>query len=203
MRLSLSCLVLMLGACTYQAQVPIVDGTSLANVGGRQSGQYAALVQTGGWDMKTEVVGNACSAHTYQADLNGSWDQAMRSALSSALEKVDFVPSLPPADQMRERGYDAELGLTQSNASSRLTISPKFWTAAATAETKLEGILTIQYPDGTRQQEPLQGQGSTTNDVSSCGDVKPIEQSSALAIKDLVQRAVITTKLLLAQKKAN
>jgi hypothetical protein len=196
--LAISCL----GACTYQAHLPSIDGSGLGGVGTKQPGAYAALVQTGGWDMTTEVLGMSCWAHTYTADLNGPWDQAMKGAFTAALDKVEFVSTAIAPPALVGGGYGAQIGVIQSNASSKMQIVPKFFSADAISETKLEGILTIAYPDGTLQQEPIKGQGTASGGVFFCGDVGPaIERSSALAIRDIVERTATTTKLLLAQHK--
>ena len=203
LRAGLLLAALSLTACTYQASVPTVDGSSLAAVGARQPGSFAALVQTGGWAMETQVVGFSCSANTYRADLNPSWDQAMKAAFKTALESVAFVSATLPSPELASRGYDAQLGVMQSNASSKLQVSHGFFRRSALAETRLEGILTIAYPDGTRQQETLLGQGTARARVAFCSDVGPsIEASSAGAIRDIVQRAAATAKLLLAQRRA-
>lgn len=200
-RATILCSALLLGACTYQAKVPLVDGSSLANVGGQQPGAYSAIIQTGGWNMNTEVVGWTCSANTYQADLNPSWDAAMRSALSSALQKVDFATTVSPPSKLVSAGYDAEIDIMQSNASSKVRVNQRpFFGADATSETRLEGILAINFADGARQQQPIDGHGLATEEAFTCGQAGPaIEQSSALAIRDIVQKAMLTTKLLLAQ----
>jgi len=191
----------VLGACTYRTEVPPVDGSSLAGVGAQQPGHYAALVHTGGWNMTVEITGSKCSLNTYEADLNPVWDQAMRGALSAALEKVDFVSDALPGTELVKRGYDAEIGVTQSNASIRMGVVSHFLTGEAISETSLDGILTISYPDGSLQQQPIHGQSTAKQEGFTCGDVGPaVANSGASAVRDIVERTTTATKLLLVQR---
>ncbi len=192
---------LVLGACTYRTEVPPVDGSALASVGARQPGHYAALVQTGGWNMTTEITGPKCSLNSYEADLNPTWDQAMRGALAAALEKVDFVSSPLPGPELAKRGYDAEIGVLQSNARIRMGIVSHYFSGEAISEASLDGILTISYPDGAHQQEAVHGQGTATQGGFTCGDVGPaVANAGASAVRDIVERATTAAKLLLAQR---
>jgi hypothetical protein len=192
---------LCLGACTYQANVPMVDGTHLGSVGSRQPGRYLVLLQSGGWDMKIQIEGLTCSAHNFKADLNVAWDQAMRSALQAALEKVDFTPEVLPAGEIAKQGYDAEIAYTQSNAVSKMRVARGFFTSTANSDSTLEGIINVTYADGHTQQEAIQGRGSASRQVTwGCGEISPaVGDAGGQAVSDIVQRAATTTKLLLAQ----
>jgi hypothetical protein len=192
---------LCLGACTYQANVPMADGRSLGSVGSPQPGRYLVLLQSGGWDMKTQIEGMSCWANNYKADLNLAWDQAMRAALAAALQTVDFTAEVVPAAELGHKGYDAEIAFTQSNAVSKMRVVPHFFFGATgSSETTLDGILNVTYPDGRTQQEALQGRGTSSKEVFLCGDVAPaVGDAGGQAVRDIVQRAATTTKLLLAQ----
>jgi len=193
---------LALSACVYQAQLPSIDAVGAASVGARQPGRYAALVQTGGWNMNSTVVGWNCAAHTYQADVNPSWVQGMTNALQASLETVAFPERvLSPAD-IAAGGYAAFVSFTQSNATSRVTVAPRvFFGADAVSETALEGIVVLQLPDGTREQQPISGRGTSSKPIFSCGDATDaVAASAAAALQELVRNASTTTKLILAQR---
>lgn len=194
---------LALGACTYHAKIPAIDGSSIPMPGDRQPGKFAALVQTGGWDMNTEITTFRCSAHKFDADLNGPWLDAIKGSLTKGLENVDFIPTFVPASELKTKQYAAEIGVMQSNATSQVQFVAGFFSGTATSTTKLDAILTITYPNGEQKQEPVEGQGIASGDVFGCGDAADaIGQSSAAAIIDLAQKSVITTKLILAQRKS-
>jgi hypothetical protein len=193
---------LCLGACTYRAQVPAVDGANLGDIGGRQPGRFAALVQKDAWRMKVDVKGLACAPHTYQLDVEPSWDQAMKNALVAALGAVDFVPAIGPPASL-PIPYDAQIGVVQSDASSRVEVTPKMFGLDAVAETKLKGALTIVYPDGSFQYETIEATGWSRSSGLTCGAVSPaIGQASAQALRGIVERAAVTAKLRLAQHRS-
>jgi hypothetical protein len=193
---------LCLGACTYRAQVPAVDGAHLGDIGGRQPGRFAALVQKDAWRMKVDVAGLACAPHTYQLDVEPSWDQAMRNALVAALGTVDFVPAIGPPASLPVP-YDAQIGIVQSDASAHVEVAPKMFGLDAVAETKLKGALTIVYPDGSFQYETIEATGWSRSSGLTCGAVSPaLGQASAQALRAIVERAAMTAKLRLAQHRS-
>jgi hypothetical protein len=195
---------LLLAACTFEARVPAVEGADLGAVGGREPGRYAAMVQSSAWDMKFKIQGLACAPHTYVADADPSWDRAMKRALAAALGEVDFVATLNPPASL-PAPYDAQIGLVQSGAQTRVEIAPKalgLLGFAATAETRLEGALTIVFPDGSFDYEPIAGNGSGASSGFLCGDVSPaVRQASAAALRDIVRQAVTTAKLRLIARR--
>lgn len=202
MRKPLLILALMsLGACSHTATVPMVNGAGLASVGAQERGHYAAMVQSGGWDISPQVFGNTCSGHSYSADLNGPWEGAMKDALTAGLEKVEFIPNVLSGSELQSKGYDAEIGITPFSAASQIQFTPGSFSGDASSQTKLEAILTIAYKDGKREQQSVSGVGTANAASVSCSNVSAVEQSSSVAIQDIVQRATLTTKLLLSQSK--
>jgi hypothetical protein len=190
---------LLLGACTVQLHVPPVDGVALAGTGARQPGRYAALVQTGGWNMIVEEAGLGAVLPS-KVDLNPTWEKAMREALTAALEKVDFVTNAQPSAELAKQGYDAQIAIMQSNGTSNVE---SFQTEAyggprvMVSVTSLDGILTISYPDGTVQQQAVHGLGSGQRLYWSD---EAIADAGAAAVRHIVEQATAATKLLLAQR---
>jgi hypothetical protein len=197
---AISLVLFLLCACTYAAPVPKVSGASLASVGNQQPGHYAAWVQVGGWNMTTDMKGWTCSAHTYTADINPAWEAEMKEALTTAVEKVDFVSAnMAPAD-ISAKGYDAFLILSQSNAKSTSTVNSGFFTATAVTQTQLDAILIILNANGNKQQQSIQSHGEASSDVFTCDKVEEaVANSAGVALQELVKQAIVTTKLLLAQ----
>ena len=125
----------------------------------------------------------------------------MRGALTTALEKVDFTSKIFSDAELGSKGYDAQISLTQTNASSTIRIDTGYFTGIANAEMIIEAILVVSFPDGTRHQQSIKARGMAQNRTFTCNDVDPaIGNSGAAAIKALVERIAITIKLLLAQK---
>lgn len=190
----------LISACTYEGTVPTVSGASLADVGQKQPGRYAAVVQSGGWNMTTELKSWTCSAHDYKADLNPAWEAELKEALMSALEIVDFVAAVLTPPEIAQNGYDGVLVFTQSNAAAVATVNSGFFTGETNAETKLDMILVIQYPNGQKDQQLLSASGSATQSIFTCdGVADTVAASGGVAVQNLVRSAVVTAKLLLAQ----
>ena len=191
--------LLVLGGCTYEARVPAVDGYGIAGASQRQPGQFAVLVQSDGWKMKVDVEGLACSLHNYEVDVEPSWTQAMKSALTASLGTVDFVPALVPPAAEKPR-YDAQIGVVQSDASTHVSVAPGLLQEEAQAKTQLKGALTIVYPDGTFQYDTIEGSGAASSNGLTCGAAsRAIGAASATALREFVQQAALATKSHLAE----
>lgn len=201
MRITLALVALLFAAgCTYQGVVPKVSGSTLADVGKKQSGHYAAVIQSGGWDMTTDMQSWTCSAHAYKADLNPAWDSEMKEALASALENVEFVGAVLTPAEIYQKGYNSLLVFTQSNASAIASVKTGFFTGETNAETKLDIIMVIQFSDGRKEQQALSASGSATDSTFTCGEVADVVAASGgVALQNLVRSVILTTKLLLAQ----
>jgi hypothetical protein len=193
--------VIVLAACTLQAQVPAIEGADIGAAGGRQSGKFAAMVQDNEWDMKFSFKGLACAPFSFEADAKPAWHDAMRSALVAALGEVDFVATLKPPASLPVP-YDAQIGVVQADGSTHVEIAPKglgLLGFNATAETHLRGDLTVVFPNGTFDYEPIEGTGTGTSTGHFCGDVRPaIRQATAAALSEIVRQAITKAKLRLA-----
>ncbi len=192
--------LLFLAACTYEAPVPTVSGASLATIGAQQPGRYAALVQSGGWNMKTDLVGFTCSAHAFKADLNPAWEQEMKEALTAALKEVKFVAAVMTPSDVSNQGYNGFLVVSQSNATSKAGVTAGFWEGTATARTDLDAILVVTHANGKTEQQALAGHGVSSESSMTCEAVETaVTNSASLALQDIIKEAIVTTKLLFAQ----
>lgn len=193
-------LAAMLGGCTFTATVPPIDGSQLTGVGRKQPGRYAAFVQTGGWDMNTQLSGLSCAAHSFQVDLNAPWQSAMAGALGAAIEQVDILPGrLSPAD-LRPRGYAGQIDITQLNAKSQAAVREQFLSASVLSQTELQALLVITFPGGQRAQEILTGQGVGGAPTFTCSGVPvAVGNAAGAATRDLIPKIVNAIKILLAQ----
>jgi hypothetical protein len=194
-------LVLLTAACTHQSEVPTVSGASLATIGDRQQGGYVASVKTGGWSLTVDKFSiEQCGYGTFKADLDPAWHKMTKKALTSALERVDFVSDVPGPSELAANRYRASFNFTQSSAKIR----EGFLVGAAglaIAVTDIEATLVATWPDGRMQQFPLAGHGTVSADSGIfCSHVdKVVGDSGSLAVQDLVKQAVLVIKLALAQ----
>lgn len=191
----------MMAGCSHVATVPNVSGAELAAVGAQQQGRFKAVVQTGGWNMKVSSTTFQCGAHSFDTNINGSWEQGMRQALTAGLEHVDYSGATPKTEELIEGKYSASIVVSQLNASSTFTVIPEFFTASATSSTDLQSVIVITWPNGQSQQNMVAGHGTAKGSAGlACGSIgDTVGQSSAEALKDLIRQTVVTIKLLLAQ----
>jgi hypothetical protein len=193
---------LVLSGCAYQATVPPVSGQALGEIGKRQPGKYAVSVQTGGWSLSANIKTMGCAVHSYSVDLNPTWEKAARDAMTSSFQKVDFITTLKTAEELKRDGYAGMIVLTQSNATSDIAVVPRFFVSEATAETSLDVLMVINWPDGTSNHQSFSGRGRSSRDVFGCaGPEDALGLSAGRAVRSVLREAVLTMKLLLAQNK--
>lgn len=196
-------MLFLASACSHQAPVPVVDGTALAKVGPKQPGRYAAFVQTGGWALNVNNRALACSLDTFDVDINPSWEKTAKEALTSAVQKVDFVSSVKSPQELKSESYDAIIILTQSNAKSEMAILPKLFVSEAITETSIDLVMVVNWADGRMIQESVGGRGRSIRNVLGCEQAADVVgQSAGFAIRDLVKDMIVTLKLHLAQRKS-
>ncbi len=105
-----------------------------------------------------------------------------------------------PKTELGANSYDAQIVVTQTNASSKVTILSGYWSPTASSEMIIETILVITYPDGSRQQQLIKARGVAHNSTIFCEGVAPaVGNAGSSAIRALVERITLTVKLLLAQ----
>jgi hypothetical protein len=186
-------------ACEHTATISTVSGAKLADIGQRQAGSYLAVVQTGGWNMSVSSTGISCGAHSFNADMNGPWAGQTTDALMAGLEKVRFTASMPKPAELMSGGYSAGIVLTQLSAATRFDATG----GTAVVTTDLEAILIVTWPDGRRQQQIIAAHETRAGSAGfACGKIGDrVSESTSYALQSLIQKAVVTIKLLLAQSK--
>lgn len=192
MRTSLLFVVgLVLSACTGQAVVPPV--TVETPIGMRPTpGSYAATVQSGGWALETKSEALSCGAWTFDTDVNGPYENAMRDVLTRSLEKVTFTPDILTADQLRAQGYDAQVVIHQGSADASFGVTPGFFTASARGSVALSVILAIRDETGVAYQNTVTGKGTGTKEVFGCPSIgEAIGAGAQDAIQTIVTQIVL------------
>jgi hypothetical protein len=149
---------ILLSACTAQAVVPPVSvDTPLGEA--PVAGNYAATVQTGGWALQTKSKAFSCGAWTFDTDVNSSYEDALRNALTRSLEKVDFTPEILSPDDLRRKGYNAQIVVHQGNADSSFLVSTRWFSTTARADVELSVILANSRRDRTNLSKHRDRQG--------------------------------------------
>ncbi len=182
---------LALSACTGTVEVGSVslDQQEYARP---VSGHYAALVQTGGWKVKTKAAAFSCSAWDFDLDLNNSYQEAMQTGLTRALASVDFIEAPLSGPEIEAAGYDAQLVVHQGNVSSTFAVAPQFFSGSASGQVELDVILAIVEPEGTTYQQTVAASGTGSVSVFTCPKIaEAVADASRRAVRDLTQRSVL------------
>lgn len=156
-----------LAACAAQVAVPPVPAQPSGGIA-PVPGRYAALVQSGGWRLQGGAKGAACSIWSFDTDLNGPYDVAMRDALGRALEKVDFVSETLTPQRLRELGYDAQVVLYQGGAKSDFNVRQQPFSATAQGDVSLSLTLAVIDQRGLAYQHNVTGKGGGQQAVFVC-----------------------------------
>jgi hypothetical protein len=177
---------LLVSACTGQAVVPSV--TVDTPIGLKPTpGNYAATVQSGGWDLQTKSQGMSCGAWTFDTNINPSYESAMQDVLKRSLEKVTFTSDILSPEQLKSQGYIAQVVIHQGNADSSFSISPNFFSGTVRGDITLSVILAIRDESGVAYQNTVTGRGLGSKDVFGC---PAIGEAVGAAAQDAIQAIV-------------
>lgn len=183
--------VAALSACTGTAEIApvVVDaGQGLPRI----AGSYAAQVQGGGWALKTEPGSFTCSAWSFDTDVNGPFEAAMRQALTDNLESVRFVGETLSADDIAAQGLDGQVIVYQGNATSDFGVQNNFFTGTAQASMTLETIVAIVTANGLSFQRTVSGGGRGAEEVFTCDTIgKAIGAAASEAIHEVVEDSIL------------
>jgi len=198
-RLAVLC-SLCLGGCTYRTQVPAVDGAHLGDIGGRQPGRFAALVQKDAWRMKVDVEGLALRAAHLPARRRAVLGSGHEERPRGGARTVDFVLAIGPPASLPVP-YDAQIG-SCNRTPPRMSTSRRDVRARCRGRAKLKGALRSSIPTeafSTRRSRRPDGRAAA---VSPAVRLPGARQASAQALRGIVERAAMTAKLRLAQHRS-
>ncbi|MDD5585608.1 MAG: hypothetical protein PHY92_01455 [Alphaproteobacteria bacterium] len=180
--------------------IPPVSATNENNLS-PVKGNYAAMVQSGGWNLKVESQGFACGAWTFDTDVNSCYVNAMQEALKHSVEKIDFTPDTYSPEQLKEKGYDAQIVIYQGNADSKFSIAQNFFSVTANSEIALALTVAITDKTGLVKQYSVDDRGTGSEDsppiinFRGCALVNDaIAKAGQTVVQRLVQKTVLLTR---------
>jgi TPR repeat protein len=176
--------------CSGQAIVPPVDISSTAGAH-PIPGHYAATVQTGSWLLKTTTERAICGAWTFDTDLDASYEAAIRNALQRVLERVTFVPNVLTPQQIKARGFDAQIIIGQGGANSSFTVPVYTITGTAQGSVELSVTVSIRPAAGNPSQETVSARGHGRAEISRCSGAATAISASARNALGTVTRAIV------------
>jgi clan AA aspartic protease (TIGR02281 family) len=170
-----------------------------AQVVGKLPGRFAAEIGSAGLSVTAKAEDIDCAAHTFPIDLMPTWEQAIKAGLAATLAQVDFVGDALPPSKFPTARYDALLRVLSSSAESRFEVA----NLSAASEAYVQGRLIVSFPDGSQKEAPIDGTGTASGKFGplSYGCLtanEVIATAGAMAVKDAAERAMLTTKKLLA-----
>lgn len=183
--------LLSLAACTGQTVIPQVNVQTPVGIK-PTPGQYAVMIQSGGWALKTKADGWTCSAWTFDTDVNGPYETAMRDVLTRSLEKVTFVAETMTPEQLKAKGMTAQVIVYQGNADSKFSISQNFFSGTARSDLELTVTLAILDDKGLSYQQTTTGKGSGSKEIFTCNSIgEAVGVAAQDAIQDIVKDIVL------------
>ena len=108
--------VLFIFSCSAKVEITKPIEVNVAAGLKQIPGKYAAYIQTGGWQLETESKSFACSAWTFEADINKPYYNAMRKILSEIFEEITFTENILSKEEISDLGYLAQISVLQTSA---------------------------------------------------------------------------------------
>ncbi|HTI88891.1 MAG TPA: hypothetical protein VL966_19990 [Alphaproteobacteria bacterium] len=181
--------VVLIG-CSGQAIVPPVD---ISSTSGAKAipGHYAATVQTGSWLLKTTTDRSICGAWTFDTDLNTSYESAIRNALQRVLERVTFIPDLLTPQQLKARGFDAQIVIGQGGANSTFAVPVYAVSGTAQGNIELSVTVSIRPAAGNATQETVSARGHGRAEITHCSGAATAISASARNALGTVARGIV------------
>ena len=103
-------------SCSAKVEITKPIQVSVASGLKKIPGKYAAYIQTGGWQLETEATSFACSAWTFEADINQPYYNAMKKILSEIFEDITFTENILSKNEISDFGYLAQISILQTSA---------------------------------------------------------------------------------------
>ncbi len=178
LRLLLACSLLVLANCTGTAVVPPVTVDTPAGISATP-GNYAVTVQSGGWALTTKPVGFTCSAWTFDTDVNGAYESAIRDVLARSLQKTKFVSDTYTPEKLKIEGMNAQVIVYQGNASSNFSVGQNFFGGTAISQVELTVTLAILDENGLNYQQTISGSGSSNVEIFTCPKINEAIEKAA------------------------
>jgi hypothetical protein len=159
---------LLAGCVQHVAIAPIV--VAPADPAKQRPGRFAVWMPTAAWQMDASATGTPgriaeCSGMRFAADLGPVYETALRAALASAFQHVEFLSAPLAPQELAARGYRAQFVFRP--VGFRLHSGPTGASLSVSYMTSLEAAATFVYSDaeGERPPQPLSGMGGGSSGV--------------------------------------
>ena len=142
-------------SCSAKVELTKPIQVSVASGLKKIPGKYAAYIQTGGWQLETESTSFACSAWTFEADINQPYYNAMKKILSEIFEDITFTENILSKDEISDFSYLAQISILQTSAKANFD----FHGTGANFIFFLNSIVSAQNNEGLIFQKNVSAEG--------------------------------------------
>jgi hypothetical protein len=181
--------IVLVSACSAKVDIPELSVQPVPEAS-RVTGNYAAFVQTGGWqlDTKKDTYGY-CSGWTFETDVNAPYEAAMKRAISQSVEKVTFVEGPVAPQDLSAAGYDALIVVHQGNADAAFNVTGASFVNNGRTSISLNTIVAIINHRGNAHQGTRSGRGQGSGTVlMMCDDlVGAVKDAAKMALELIVE----------------
>ena len=180
---------LLLSACAGVGSVPPATVETSATLA-PEPGNYAAVVLTPGWGLRTSAGPYECGPVGVYVDGNASYLDAMHEVLRRSLQHVTFLSVVLTPEQMKTQGFDAQVVISQGPADARLVGPLKPGAGPARSDVDLSATVAIHDRNGAVTQRTFSGHGRGKGEGIDCGKiVEAIGNAAQTAIGTIARRS--------------
>ncbi len=156
------------------------------------SGKYAGTVQSGAWNLTTKPVGWACGAWRYETNINAPYERVMKQLLKDSVQELVFVNQALTPEEMQAQGFEAQIFIYQTNATSNYSVATGFVTATARSNIELSVVVAVTDKSGLSYQTTVTGKGHGSSTVfATCNPGDGMNQAVSSAMGDLGRLATL------------
>jgi TPR repeat protein len=180
---------LLLSACAGVGSVPPATVETSASLA-PEPGNYAAVVLTPGWGLRTSAGPYECGPLGVYVDGNASYLDAMHEVLRRSLQHVTFLSVVLTPEQMKTQGFDAQVVINQGPAEASLVEPLKPGAGPARSDVALSATVAIHDRNGAVTQRAFAGHGRGKGEGIDCGKiVEAIGNAARTAIGSIARRS--------------
>lgn len=188
---NIACCALVLGACTYKAEVMEAPAFNVVSSYGEQiPGKWLLYVESTALDQPMKPSGYACSAHKFPISASGSFKTSVRQTLDNVVDQIEVVNGPVTAAQLAGYGARGLIVVRGEEIRPRMDVQPGFWTANMATQVTMVASVSVDGKKGRLFGTTVEGQGLGNAEAGGAceGGAKAIAQAAGQAMKDAMRK---------------
>jgi hypothetical protein len=161
--------IVMLAACTQGVDVKPI-AVAAPNPAKQKPGKFAAWI--GSFARTVNITPGQvwagsieCQGINFDTDLRPVHDVALRAALTSAFQRVEFVPAPLSPKELQDKGYAGEFLFSVTSVAGAATPSASLTGTSYTAQIEAAGMMSYVDSNGPRPAVPVSGMGTGSTGI--------------------------------------